>query len=245
MTTAEQIVGLADRIRDELFRASDYYNHTRVVWRLAERVVGSDHPTVINNVDTGSVTQGHELAGLAQGYLTGYLAESVLQQYVALFEDYVFGLIGLWLEAHPKGIVGLGDDADDAKLRSADKFIPLAFVTDNPDRESILRAVIAQELDRLKYRRPAAWFQYLEGRAKLGVPTADQIEQLAEVKACRDVLVHNRGVANATYRNKAGAKARAAEGVRLEVTDPYLRDSWSLILKVVQETSAAALAKLT
>ena len=102
--------------------------------------------------------------------MAGYLAESVFQHYVALLEDYLFGLIGIWLMAYPKGIIGLDDDGDDVRLTRSERTIPLSFVTDNPDRESILRAVVDRELDRLKYRRLAAWFAYLDKRAPPGRP---------------------------------------------------------------------------
>lgn len=78
----------------------------------------------------------------------------------------------------------------------------------------------------------------------MGSPSPDEIENLAEIKAARDLLVHSRGVVNPTYLSKAGAKARFAENDRLEITEPYLRETWLLIRKVVDETSAAAIAKL-
>lgn len=244
MAEIDQLRDLTSRVQEELSRGSDYYSHTKVAWRLAQRLVAEGRSIGVENVDTGSTIKGPDLANLAQGYVTGYLAESVFQHYVSLFEDYIFGLINLWLLAFPKGIVGLGDDEDDAKLRKTDKEVPLSLIIDNPDRESILRAVIERELDRLKYRRLAAWFDYLEKRAQLGSPSPDEIESLAEIKASRDLLVHNRGVVNQTYLSKAGAKARFAEDDRLEITEPYLRDTWLLIRKIVDETSAAAIVKL-
>jgi hypothetical protein len=119
--------------------------------------------------------------------------------------------------------VGLDDDEDDDKLKKSDRSVPLSFITENADRESILRAVIDRELDRLKYRRLAAWFAYLERRAQLGVPSQGQIERLAEIKASRDILVHNRGVVNQTYLIKSGTRARSSVGQRLEIDEPYLK----------------------
>ncbi len=173
-----------------------------------------------------------------------YLAEAVFQHYVSLFEDYTFGLIGIWLMAYPKGIVGLDDDDGDDRPKRSDRTVPLSFIVDSPDRDSILRAVVDRELDRLKYRRVAAWFDYLEKRAHLGTPSAGQIERLTEMKASRDILVHNRGIVNSTYLSKAGTRARHAEGDRLEITGPYLRECWELIAEIVGETSESAIAKI-
>jgi hypothetical protein len=244
MAIIDQIRDLAGRIQNELLLGSNYYDDTKQIWRLVQRLVDEGQEITIENMDTGVRTEGRTLAGLAQGYVSGYLAESVFQHYVSLFEDYTFGLIGCWLIAYPKGIVGLDHDAADDKQQKTDKTVPLSFITENPDRESILRAVVDRELDRLKYRRVSAWFDYFEKRARLGIPSKDQIERLAEIKASRDILAHNRGIANETYLSKSGSKARYVGGARLEIIEPYLRDSWLLITEVIREMSAAAIAKI-
>ena len=58
-----------------------------------------------------------------------------------------------------------------------------------------------------------------------------------------DVLAHNRGVAGKSYLAKAGRFARHAEGERIEVPEPYHRQTWELIRKVVTDISNAAIAK--
>jgi hypothetical protein len=78
---------------------------------------------------------------------------------------------------------------------------------------------------------------------KLGRPTKDEIDRLAEIKATRDVFVHNRGVASPTYVDKAGEKKRAETGEKLGLSQQYHRESWKLIRKVVQDVSAAAISK--
>ena len=61
---------------------------------------------------------------LAVGYVSGgYLAESVFQHFVALFEDFVFEFLRLWLSAYPGGIPNKDQ-----------KPVKLAMVIDAPDR---------------------------------------------------------------------------------------------------------------
>lgn len=93
------------------------------------------------------------------------------------------------------------------------------------------------------YERPAEWFAYLEDKVKLGCPTADEIDRIAEAKASRDVLIHNRGVASKIYVSKSRRFARCREGEILDVTEPYHREIWELLRKVVAEVSDAAIAK--
>lgn len=100
-----------------------------------------------------------------------------------------------------------------------------------------------KELDNLKYERVAEWFSYLNRLAKLGCPAVDEIEKLAEIKASRDILVHNKGITNATYLSKAGNQARYQEGEKMEIPEQYHRESWEIIRKVIRDVSEAAIKK--
>ncbi len=116
-------------------------------------------------------------------------------------------------------------------------------VLDAPDRDAIVLHVVNREINDVMYERPAAWFAYLNERAKLGCPSADEIDHVAEAKATRDVLVHNRGVATRTYVAKAGRLARHADGDTVDLDPPYHRRVWSVFLKVVADVSGAAALK--
>jgi hypothetical protein len=84
----------------------------------------------------------------------------------------------------------------------------------------------------------------LEDKAKLGCPTPNEIDRIAEAKASRDVLVHNRGLASKTYASKAGKLARYQDGQRIDIPEHYHRDTWELIRKVITDISNAAIAKV-
>jgi hypothetical protein len=111
------------------------------------------------------------------------------------------------------------------------------------DKDAIVALVIAKELNAVLYERPAGWFAYLEGMAKLGCPTPDEIDRIAEAKASRDVLVHNRGEAGRIYELKAGKLARYEDGQRIDIPEHYHRDTWELVRKVIDDASIAAIAK--
>ncbi len=232
MPLAGEIQDHSNRVITELLAGHDYYVHTKLAWRMVQHHVAEGRSFRFDNPVTGSTQGEAELIGLSQTYVTRYLAESVFQHFVALLEDFVFGLLELWLSAHPGGIP-----------RKDEKSVDFATIMEAPDKDAIVRFVVARELDGLKYKRPVAWFRYLNERVKLGGPTEEQVERLAEIKASRDILAHNRGVVNETYLDKAGSRARHAEGQRLEVEEPYLLESWALIRSVVAELSASAVAR--
>jgi hypothetical protein len=88
-------------------------------------------------------------------------------------------------------------------------------------------------------------FLYLEKLAQLGSPTREQIERLAEIKASRDCLVHNQGIANTTYVSKSLGQARFAAGEAIELPEHYHRGVWQFIRTVVNDICAEALAKFS
>ncbi len=153
MPMADQIRDLSDRSQAELLTAHDYYEHTKAVWRLAEELTGMGHTYVIQIPGTEAGLTLVELVAQSQDYIARYLAESVFQQYVSLFEDFVFELLRLWLSAYPAGIPNKDK-----------KPVNLATIIDALDKEAIIDLVIQRELNALRYERPTAWFRYLNDR---------------------------------------------------------------------------------
>jgi hypothetical protein len=204
-----EIQALSDRVHAHLRASHDYYRHARLSWGLLRVKARRGGKFAVRNPTTGTIVDAAQLANLSRSYESVHLAESVFQHFVALFEEFVFELLRLWLSTYPGGIPN-----KDRKL------VDLATVIDAPDRATILGVIIDRELNALKYERPTAWFRYLNDRVKLGCPTDEQIERLAEIKASRDILAHNRGVINQTYLDKAGIRSRYKLGQRLEIPEP-------------------------
>src|SRR5262249_22584128 len=157
------------------------------------------------NLTTKTSVDQDALAGLAQHYVRHYLTSFTFQHFVSLFEAFFFDLLRLWLAAYPRNL--------------AKKQIDLGTILDAPDRETVILAIVDKELNELKYERVAEWFAYLDHVVKLGCPTTDEIERIAEIKASRDILIHNQGIVNAVYVAKAGSKARYQIGELLEVPE--------------------------
>jgi len=229
---AGAIQDLSGRFQVDLATANDYFEHTKAIWRLAQELEDQGIAAEFPILHSGEVLTVADLIAPSRTYVTTYLAESVFQHFVSLFEDFLFELLRIWLSAYPAGIPN--------KDR---KPVDLATIIDAPDKQAILDLVIERELNALKYERPSAWFKYLNDRVKLGCPTDEQIERLAEIKASRDVLIHNRGTVNETYLGKAGIHARYKLGQRLDVPEPYLRETWLLMGAIVRDMSAATIAR--
>jgi hypothetical protein len=110
------------------------------------------------------------------------------------------------------------------------------------DADKVLAGVIEKVVRDLTYERPDQWFRYIGSRVTLGAPDVAQQEQLAEMKAARDCLEHNRGVVNADYIHKAGGAARYSEGDRVQIDEPYLLECFTLLRGVIEAMFASAVA---
>jgi hypothetical protein len=229
MALAEEIQSLRDRVLADLGTSHDYYTHTRLAWRLVDNIIAAGHKFAVRNPATGTVTTETDLAVKLRVYVAKQLKEATFQQFISVFENFVFDLLRTWLTAYPQSLGG--------------KQVQFKTVLDAPDKDAITQLVVARELNEVLYDRPAEWFAYLEDKVKLGCPLPDEIGRLAEAKASRDMLVHNRGIANAAYERKAGNLARFKTGENIEISERYHRETWILIRKVVADVSDAAIAK--
>lgn len=171
------------------------------------------------------------MSALARDYVAGYLASATFQHFVTLFEQFVFDFIRVWLTEYPNSLAG--------------KQLEFRNVVNAVDKDAIVRSVVDKEVLAVAYQKVADWFGYLEKIAKLGVPSSEVIERLAEIKASRDVLVHSNGIANKLYVQKAMSRARFGIGENLELPEHYHRESWELIKQVVNEIAGAGIAKLS
>lgn len=226
---ADEVRELASRTLSSLDASHDYYTYTKRAWRLLQQIIKEGRKFTFHNRTTGTRVDEQVLLESAQLYVTDYLMSSTFQHFVSLFEDLFFGVLRLWLTAYPGSL--------------SKKQIDVGTVLKAIDKPAIILKVVDRELNELKYERVAEWFAYLEKLANLGCPTTAEIEKLAEIKASRDILVHNNGVINATYIGKAGGCARHQDGDKLEIPEQYHRESWETIKKVVLDLSAAVVAK--
>jgi len=253
MALAAEILALQERALAELNAAMDYHSHTTIAWGIvrqsvldgnrfvlkgtAERAIGLDRPVgdgssaVLREGSTGTETTEVALADKARDYTNIQLPEATFQQFVSIFEAFLGDFLRRWLLTYPENL--------------GKKQVDFKTILKAQDKDAITQFVVDKERNEVTYKTPAEWFENLEGIAKLGVPATDEIQRFAEAKASRDILVHNRGVANTIYVSKAGSLARYPVGDRIEIPGDYHREVWELLRKMVVEISAAAIGKVS
>lgn len=229
MALADDIHRLAAETRAAHARVLDYYYQSRTVWELIESDVKTGRLFTSQNAITGTVADQTEIIPRVPDYIDEYLTPATFQQLVTIFEAYFFDLLARWLAAHP-GIL----------FR---KQVDLETVLSAADKTAVLQLVVERELNEVKYRRVADWFEYLRKLVSVSGPTDEEVARLSEIKAGRDILVHAQGVVNAVYLAKAGARARYVIGDILELPEPYFRNASDLIEKLTADLAAAVAAK--
>jgi hypothetical protein len=229
MPLADDIHLLRDRTIADLTAAHDYFSNTEAAWNLVRQFVLTNPTFQVQNLATGTVTSGMALAAQAPRYVSGQLTESTFQLFLSIFEVFIGDLLRLWLFSYPRAI--------------GNKTVGLNEALDAGDLTVLINRLIDHEIAEVTYKSPRAVFQYLERRMGLSPTSAIEIDHLAEAKATRDVLVHNRGIVDAAYLTKAGPLARHAVGQQIDIPKPYHRATWELIKKLVIDLANTAATK--
>ena len=213
-----------------LTAAHDHFTYSRRLWRqlLADARLEPATTVVLNNPTTGSRVAQQDLLPVVAASLEDYLPSAAVGQFVSTTEAFLSDVVRLWVIAYP------------FHFRTP---VDVQTIVSAPDKPAILQAMADTFVGSLAYRSPREWFKQLNAIVALGVPTDPQVDGFAELKATRDVFVHNRGIANPLYLRKAGPLARATDGQPLDLPDPYVRDGWRLCQQVVTDVGTAAAAR--
>ena|SRR6185369_824619 len=144
MVLGDEIRNLRDRVLAELNVAHDYFTDTKFAWRIVQEAVASGNTSKNTSGATGTFTTAADLASKGDQYIAVQLAETTFQQFVSIFEAFLFYLLRLWLLAYPRSL--------------GNKMIDFKSILESPDKEAIALLVVNKELNEVMYERPASWF---------------------------------------------------------------------------------------
>ena len=160
--------------------------------------------------------------------------ESYLLTAVSQCETFIFDVLKLVLTKHPKLLMGK-------------KFDELAVPFDvflGQDKEQIIAAKIKAKLSAISYQSPREQLAYLERVA--GVKTSSvRFKHYCEIKATRDILVHNAGIIDEKYITKSGDKARGKVGELIHVDEAYFNESVTWIKRIANSIQVVAIKTVT
>ena len=231
MGVSDGIDALAAQTRTDLDDLFNFVEHNDLIWKDFEVRVRKGQRMKAKILETGTEGTEEDLINSYPRYRTTYLHRLSFVQLTSVFEAFLFDFLRLLLTNDPRHL-------------AQKKQIEVGVALSAADRGSLVLLIADRELNELKYDRPRAWFDYMSKIVKLGCPTEEEIDRIAEMKVARDLLIHNSGIVNKTYLDKAGTKARYAVGDQVVIDRPYFNDCWVLAKKLVDDVAAAAKRRL-
>lgn len=116
----------------------------------------------------------------------------------------------------------------------SDKKIPLGVVLDSTSIEVIHDHAIDALLNELSYKSPKEYAEAIADLMGINLLECTAIHKYLELKATRDVYVHNRGFANDVYVRKAGLHARVKAGTLVPVDLNYFIESFEQCMQLAE-----------
>jgi hypothetical protein len=111
------------------------------------------------------------------------------------------------------------------KLSYIDKGgVPLDLFLSHEDREALLEGLIGLRCQELMFAKPADYLGKVAQVLSIEIPKGC-FDDYIELKATRDVLIHNQGRINRLYVDKAGTKARGQVGQELVIDEDYFGEA--------------------
>lgn len=112
--------------------------------------------------------------------------------------------------------------------------VPISAVLQATSIEEVhLRATDAL-LNELGYKSPTEFAESFQQLLSVNLLECPAFHRYVELKATRDIFIHNRGVANEVYVRKAGSHARVSAGSTLPVDVTYFLESYEACLQLTE-----------
>lgn len=144
---------------------------------------------------------------------------------VSIVEDCITTCLREALKTTPQKL-GLSVDGE-----AVDKSISLSQILESGSLDSLLEALISKRVLNVMYDRPLNYFKHLRVITGFEIPGSLQAAFL-EIKASRDVLVHNQGTVNALYLEKSGSSGRGKLNEKLVFDDKYFAMSMGVMKQI-------------
>ncbi|MFA6063380.1 MAG: hypothetical protein WC736_12380 [Gallionella sp.] len=169
-----------------------------------------------------------EVSKIIQRFASRDLHANLLVACVSRSESLLNDVLRAFLTKYPtKLTVGL-------KGGDSSKSVPIAVVIAAKDIDEVLSSIIDTRLQGVFYAEPKEYLSYFESITGVKLPE-ESFLKFAEIKATRDLVIHNNGLSNELYARKAGTLARAENGEPVEIDEVYFSAAISTMKSISSE----------
>ena len=117
---------------------------------------------------------------------------------------------------------------------SAKRQLPLTKVLEARSIEEIHLTAVNLLINELGYKSPKDFAEEVEQILSVNLLECPSYHRYIEMKATRDILLHNQGIANEVYVAKAGSHARVVAGGRIPISQLYLLEVYEECLRLIE-----------
>jgi hypothetical protein len=236
MTTVDignQLNRIVSSARAILFRQGELAQLTYGAFDIASRKVREDASETIEIVFPVGWNADHTPINSTRAYSKQELLNQY--QFLALKQLASNGILHLVtiIEAMTEDLLRTVFMKYPQKLGSDTK-ISVGAVLEATSIEAVHAHAVDTMLNKLAYKSPADFAD--EVRKQMGITLLEctAFHRYMELKATRDVYIHNRGIANKVYVDKAGQHARVQAGQFLPADVQYFLESYEQCLRLTE-----------
>ena len=157
-------------------------------------------------------------------YLASGLYEAFLVSSLSRFESFLADVLTLFFTEYPLRLTNRVQGVPPCPE------ISVKDIINADDKDELIKAMIQEHMEQVFRLRPSDYMRYLA--EIIGVQNDKSFLDYYEIAATRDLVVHNGGIVNELYLQKAGEKARGERGDQLVVNKKYFYGALAKMKKV-------------
>lgn len=162
-----------------------------------------------------------ELIGQYSALANNQLSLNGIYQLVTIVEAVLGDLLRQVIRKYPKKIGGK-------------RSIPSSMVLSCSSIEELQMKTIDSILNELSYKSPREFAKECQGFLSVNMLECPSFHKFIELKATRDIYIHNLGIVNELYISKSESHSRASLGERLVVDTAYFLESYEATLQLME-----------
>jgi len=155
-----------------------------------------------------------EVRQIYSRFLNRELYENFIVSVVSQLESFLFETLRLIMLAYPQKL------KINVKGLEIDRAVSLDALLGKDDIKAVLEEIVESRIVSISYANPRTYLEFIGKLA--GIDVEDEaFDDYLEIKATRDLLIHNSGLVNAVYRVKVGKMARGEMGEAVQIDQEY------------------------
>ena len=162
-----------------------------------------------------------ELLGRYQLLAFNHLAINGLVQLVTIVEAMLGDIVRTIVSKYPHKL-------------SSKRTITVQAVLESTSIDEVHLRATDSLLNEISYKSPKEFADFMENMLSINLLECAAFHRYMEIKASRDIFIHNRGIANDVYVRKSGSHQRVNTGMQLPADVQYFLESYEYCLQLTE-----------